>query len=103
MNKGGYQILDFKNINITDSLKVVIKGINDLLGNTKKPLLLTNVTINNVKNQDQFATYTDYDFDEGGTHYIYKEIILNPYSGDTPLTINIYPNDEVEFLLMGGA
>ena len=103
MNKGGYQILDFKNINITDGLKVVIKGINDLLGNTKKPLLLTNVTINNIKNQDQFATYTDNDFDEEGTHYIYKEIIFRPSSGDTPLTIDIYPNDEVEFLLMGGA
>ena len=54
MKKGGYQIIDLKDFNIVSGSQIKIKGIYNLLKEVKKPLLLSGITVNGVKQLDQF-------------------------------------------------
>ena len=56
MKKGGYQIIDLKDFNIDSETSVTIKGIYNILKEVKKPLLLSGITVRNIKQQDQFVT-----------------------------------------------
>ena len=52
---GGYQLVDFKDINLTTS-KVKIDGIYETIeSNNRKPLLLHNVVVNNLEIADCYA------------------------------------------------
>lgn len=54
--KGGYQIIDFKNQNLTTTA-TVIDGIYDSIeGNNRKSLLLSNLIIDGTECADTFAT-----------------------------------------------
>ena len=79
MNKGGYQILDFRNIPFeSGGSGFVIEGIYDLIEGTKKLLLLSGVVINGVEHRDQYIsvrrTGSKYQIDlyvDGITYYIH--------------------------------
>lgn len=56
MNKGGYKIIDFKDVSLT-STRVEINGVKEALeDNYGKVVLLTNVVLNNVEMDDCFST-----------------------------------------------
>lgn len=60
MLKGGYKIIDLKDVNlITDEAAVKIDGIYEAIeGNYRKPLLVSGLTIDGVEKADFFAIAT---------------------------------------------
>lgn len=56
MNKGGYQIVDLLNNNITtEGTQFTIKGIYNLIKNSIKPIYLSGITIENIEQQDRYV------------------------------------------------
>lgn len=85
--KGGYKIIDFKDVNITiGSDAVTIKGIYESLeSNYRKPTLCTNLVINE---NEKCARYVV--FGVNGTSFVGKTII-----DDVVSTITITDSDQV--------
>lgn len=53
---GGYQILDFKNVNLTTTEVSISPSLYEVIeANNKKPLLLTNLVINDSQYYNCFA------------------------------------------------
>lgn len=57
MNKGGYQILDFKNTNFALGTGAVVAGAFDTILGTKKPILVSGIVIASKRYND---TYVDF-------------------------------------------
>ena len=67
MARGGYIIIDFKNVNLTTG-GAIIDGVYERLeGNHRKPLLLSNGVVNGSERADCFAFATV----EGTDYHIY--------------------------------
>lgn len=59
MVKGGYQIVDFKDTNITTGTPVVITGVYSAIENNyRKPILIAGITIDGVEKADCFVDCT---------------------------------------------
>ena len=58
MNKGGYQILDFKNTNFAPSTGVTVSGAFDTIAGTKKPILVSGIKIAGTKYHDTYVDFT---------------------------------------------
>lgn len=52
---GGYKIIDCKDVNIVTADGATIHGIYNEMENTRKVILLTNVTLDGVKQKDAFV------------------------------------------------
>lgn len=52
--RGGYQIIDFKNKNITIDVGMLYDGIYDTLEATKKAILVTGIVIDDKEYNDTF-------------------------------------------------
>lgn len=83
--KGGYVILDLGNIKHKINTPVVHKGIYELLKSTKKPVIVTNVVLDNVEIRDSFTIWSGVEQE--------KEKFLMNYGR----TMIVAPNDEVTF------
>lgn len=56
--KGGYKIINFKNINIKTGNSTTIKGIYELIeANYKKALMISGLMIDDIVQSDFFANY----------------------------------------------
>ena len=90
MKKGGYQIIDLKNFNIQNGNSVTIKGIYNLLKEVKKPLLLSGIKVNAVKQQDQYI------IPELSENNFLLAIKL--YDTSTTCSATVKPDDTVTFM-----
>lgn len=58
MNIGGYQIIDLEDTNIVTNMSKTITGIYNKVKGTRKPILISGITINNTKYHDTFSVPT---------------------------------------------
>lgn len=59
MKRGGYHIVDFKDVNITSESGATIAGIyEEIEGSYRKVILVSGVTIDNVEYRDTFVDVT---------------------------------------------
>lgn len=58
MNKGGYQILDFKNTNFTLGTGTVVSGAFKTILETKKPILVSGIVIAGTAYNDTYVEFT---------------------------------------------
>ena len=59
MLRGGYKIIDLKNISLS-SASVTIKGLHEAIeSNYRKPLLLSSINIGGSEKADAFVTFTN--------------------------------------------
>ena len=58
MNKGGYQILDFKNTNFALGTGAVVSGAFKTILETKKPILVSGIVIAGEKYNDTFVEFS---------------------------------------------
>ena len=67
MKKGGYQIVDFGDVNIT-AVGATIHGIHSLIESSyRKALLISGVTLDNVEQRDYFVDCTT-----SGGNYVFS-------------------------------
>lgn len=56
--KGGYKLIDFKDVNIVADTPTTITGVyNAIENNYRKPLLITGLTIDGVEKEDTFINF----------------------------------------------
>lgn len=53
--KGGYKIIDFRGVNLTESAKTIPGIYESIEGNYHKPLLLSGIVLSGVEKADVFA------------------------------------------------
>lgn len=53
--KGGYQIIYFRGVNLTESAKTIPGIYESIKGNYHKPLLLSGIVLSDVEKADVFA------------------------------------------------
>lgn len=58
MARGGYQIIDLKNKNLTSGVGMVYEGCYDKIENTNKIILLTGIQVEDVEYKDAFVNLT---------------------------------------------
>lgn len=58
MNKGGYQILDFKNTNFALGTGAVVSGAYGTIAGTKKPILVSGIVIAGTEYHDTYVDFT---------------------------------------------
>ena len=58
MNKGGYQILDFKNTNFALGTGAVVAGVYGKIAGTKKPILVSGIVIAGTEYHDTYVDFT---------------------------------------------
>lgn len=67
MRKGGYQIVDFQDINITTGEGVTVVGVYETIESSyRKPILISGVTIDGVEKPDCFV-----DCEVAGSNYTF--------------------------------
>lgn len=65
MNKGGYQIIDLENKELTLGVGMVYNGIYDKVEGTRKPILISGLNIGGVEYHDTYV-----DFTVSGTNFV---------------------------------
>ena len=63
MSKGGYQIIDFKNVNHTLGVGVVHEGLYDLIEGTRKPIMISGVVFEGKEYGDRFVSIETFEGD----------------------------------------
>lgn len=63
--RGGYQIIDLKNKNLTDGVGTKYDNVYDAMKGTKKTVLITGMKVNDVEYRDCYV-----DFTLSGTAYV---------------------------------
>lgn len=58
MKKGGYQILDLKNKNLTSGVGMVYEGIYEQVEGTRKTHLVSGLQVGGVEYHDMFVLFT---------------------------------------------
>ena len=91
MKKGGYQIIDLKNFDIHNGNSVTIKGIYNILKEVKKPLLLSGIKVNKVKQQDQYIIP-----ETSENNFL---IVIKLYDTSTTCAATVKPDDTVTFAM----
>ena len=87
MEKGGYKIVDLKDANITTTTQIIKNIYDEIKSSYRKVILLSGVTINNVKFNDIFVKVIP----------IGTDFLINVYQAvvDNELTqYNIYIEDD---------
>lgn len=57
MRKGGYKIIDLKDVNLVTDTKVKVNGVYNSIENSyRKPLLISGINLNGVEKNDIFIT-----------------------------------------------
>lgn len=69
MKKGGYQIIDLQNKNFVLGTGQVVSGVYSLIEGTRKPLLLSGISIAGVEYHDTFVELTVSNTSYTGTVY----------------------------------
>lgn len=69
MTKGGYQILDFSGYKFTMDQEIYIKGIFDLVNNTKKMILVSGLNLGGEDLRDSVVFVVDNDEFSFSLHY----------------------------------
>lgn len=90
MDKGGYKIVDLKDINITTTTQVIKNIYDEIRTSYRKVILLSGLTINNVKFNDIFVKAVPV-----GSDYlinVYQAVVDNEM---TQYNIFIEDNDNV--------
>ena len=77
MNKGGYQILDFKNTNFVLGTGAVVAGTYSTIAGTKKPILVSGIVIAGTEYHDTYVDFTINNTAFEGTIYGKKITIAN--------------------------
>lgn len=91
--KGGYKLIDFKNVNIPKTGKVIINGIYESIENSyRKPLIFTGLVIDNIEKNDMFISLLSHVEDGYLTNFVYLD------TEDANYRIYIHNNDEVEII-----
>ena len=90
MVKGGYQIINLNNHNHTSGVGAIHEGIYDKIEGTKKPILLSGITIDAVEYHDTFIFPC-----VNGTNFV-AVVGRNP-TLNKEYHINIQDNDVVTF------
>lgn len=102
MNKGGYQILDLNGTVFDDGKDYAIDGIFNKISETRKPILITNFTLNAsdyLKMRDVFAMFTLITDEETHEKHYVAEFDLPEVGGlASPAYIKVIQNDNVEIL-----
>lgn len=83
--RGGYQIIDLKGVNHTPAVGMVHDDIYDIVEGTTKPILLTNIVVDDKEYKDAFVTV---DINESA-------FVIKIYG----YTITINSNDVVTFTI----
>lgn len=58
MTKGGYQIIDLKNKQLTSGTGMVYEGIYDLIEGTRKAILVSGLNVGGTEYHDTFVDFT---------------------------------------------
>ena len=90
MDKGGYKIVNLKDINITTTTQVIKNIYDEIRTSYRKVILLSGLTINNVKFNDIFVKAVPV-----GSDYlinVYQVVVDNEY---TQYNLFIEDNDNV--------
>lgn len=56
--RGGYQIIDLKNKNLTTDVGMVYDGIYEKMESTRKPILVTGMQLDDKEYRDAFVDFT---------------------------------------------
>ena len=56
--RGGYQIIDLKNKNITTDVGMVYEGIYDIMEGTRKPIMVTGMQVDEKEYRDAIVDFT---------------------------------------------
>lgn len=86
MTKGGYQILDFKDRNLTPESQSNYPGMYEKVEGTRKAVLLSGITISQIEQRDMFVSPTI-----SGTSFVFTIKTLD----GTEYTITIADTDTV--------
>lgn len=90
MVKGGYQIINLNDHPHTSGVGMVHEGIYDKIEGTRKPILLSGITVDAVEYHDTYIFPT-----VNGTNFV-AVVGTNPTTNST-IIINIQDNDVVTF------
>ena len=90
MNKGGYQIINLENHPATSGVGFIVEGIHSKIEGTRKPILLSGITVDDVEYHDTYIFPCVND-----TNYV-AVVGRNPTT-NVEYHINIQDNDMVTF------
>lgn len=92
--KGGYKILDLKNIDFTVDEAKTVPGVYEALENSyRKPILVSNIVVGGIERSDRFLI-----FGVTNSNYVSENIWTAEYE---TVRITISSDDEVTFVLNG--
>ncbi len=58
MNKGGYQIIDLKNVELTSGTGTVFDGVYEKIEGTRKPILVSGLNVGGTEYNDAYVQFT---------------------------------------------
>lgn len=100
MVKGGYQIIDLEDRDLTPNKSTRYEGIYDKLEGTRKAILLSGITVDSVKYNDCFVTkiingsYIELNVTfsrvESSGNMLHRGIVFRVQKGDL-VNVKIYP------------
>lgn len=85
MLKGGYQIINFEETELTKDVGMVFSNIHDKITTTRKAILVSGLNIGGKLLRDVYVLFTEH-----GSNY--EAYIPNVYIDDTLVTIHITVN-----------
>lgn len=77
MKTGGYQIIDLKDVNHTTGVGMVHEGIYDKVEGTRKVIMLSGITIDDIEYKDTFVELQVNGSNFEGTIYGKKIVIVD--------------------------
>ena len=86
--RGGYLIIDLKNVSFTTGVGKVIDGVHERIKNSKKPIRLCNVVVDNNEKRDVDLVNIGV---KGSDYFANIEI------GETSATVTITSEDVITF------
>lgn len=93
MTKGGYQIIDLKNKELTSGVGMVYEGIYDKIEGTRKAILISGLNVGGTEYHDTFVELTVNESNFVGT--IYGKTITISDNDVLTVTNPVVPDDEV--------
>lgn len=88
MIKGGYQIIDLENRNLTSQVGMTYEGIYDKIEGTRKPVLVSGIKISDVEYRDMWVN-----FSVVGDSFIGVVTNVETSKGTYRLTFRVHSND----------
>ena len=97
MGFGGYQIIDLESKNHSNSVGMMHKGIYDKIEGTRKPIMLTNVVIDNTEYHNMFVTFNIIGDAYVGRISLYDGSVEAPRDDSKNISVLIEDTDVVTF------